>query len=376
MKFSFTDEQQEFRTVVRRFLEDTSPTTEVRRLMQTTEGYDADVWRRLSGELGLTAVHIPEAYGGQGFGIGELAITVEEMGRALLCAPYFASTVLAATAILKAGSEAQKQALLPDIASGRTIAAFAFTEENGRWDAGGVGATATASGGGYRINGVKSFVLDGHTAGLVVVVARQPGSVGSDGLSLFTVRGDAPGLDRRSLEAMDPTRKLARLVFSNVEAELLGAEGQARGPLEQTLDVARICLANEMVGGAERLRQSAIEFANLRYQFGRPISSFQSLKHKAADMLLDVELAKSAAYYAAAAADDGDDDLPAIASLAKAAASDAYMQTAIHTVQIHGGIGFTWDNDTHLWFKRAKSSEAFLGSAAEHRERLMQAWNV
>ena len=376
MKFSFTDEQQEFRTVVRRFLEDTSPTTEVRRLMQTTEGYDADVWRRLSGELGLTAVHIPEAYGGQGFGIGELAITVEEMGRALLCAPYFASTVLAATAILKAGSEAQKQALLPDIASGRTIAAFAFTEENGRWDAGGVGATATASGGGYRINGVKSFVLDGHTAGLVVVVARQPGSVGSDGLSLFTVRGDAPGLDRRSLEAMDPTRKLARLAFSNVEADLLGTEGQARGPLAQTLDIARICLANEMVGGAERLRQSAIEFANLRYQFGRPISSFQSLKHKAADMLLDVELAKSAAYYAAAAADEGDDDLPAIASLAKAAASDAYMQTAIHTVQIHGGIGFTWDNDTHLWFKRAKSSEAFLGSAAEHRERLMQAWNV
>ena len=376
MKFSFTDEQQEFRTVVRRFLEDTSPTTEVRRLMQTAEGYDADVWRRLSGELGLTAVHIPEAYGGQGFGIGELAITVEEMGRALLCAPYFASTVLAATAILKAGSEAQKQALLPDIASGRTIAAFAFTEENGRWDAGGVGATATASGGGYRINGVKSFVLDGHTAGLVVVVARQPGSVGSDGLSLFTVRGDAPGLDRRSLEAMDPTRKLARLAFSNVEADLLGTEGQARGPLAQTLDIARICLTNEMVGGAERLRQSAIEFANLRYQFGRPISSFQSLKHKAADMLLDVELAKSAAYYAAAAADDGDDDLPAIASLAKAAASDAYMQTAIHTVQIHGGIGFTWDNDTHLWFKRAKSSEAFLGSAAEHRERLMQAWNV
>ena len=376
MKFSFTDEQQEFRTVVRRFLEDTSPTTEVRRLMQTTEGYDADVWRRLSGELGLTAVHIPEAYGGQGFGIGELAITVEEMGRALLCAPYFASTVLAATAILKAGSEAQKQALLPDIASGRTIAAFAFTEENGRWDAGGVGATATASGSRYRINGVKSFVLDGHTAGLVVVVARQPGSQGSDGLSLFTVRGDASGLERRCLDAMDPTRKLARLAFSNVEAELLGTEGQARGPLAQTLDIARICLANEMVGGAERLRQSAIEFANLRYQFGRPISSFQSLKHKAADMLLDVELAKSAAYYAAAAADDGDDDLPAVASLAKASASDAYMQTAIHTVQIHGGIGFTWDNDTHLWFKRAKSSEAFLGSAAEHRERLMQAWNV
>ena len=131
-----------------------------------------------------------------------------------------------------------------------------------------------------------------------------------------------------------------------------------------------------MVGGAERLLQQAIAFANLRYQFGRPIASFQSLKHKAADMLLDVEMAKSAAYYAAAAADEGDAELPALASIAKAAASDAYMQTAIHAVQIHGGIGFTWDNDTHLWFKRAKSSEVFLGGAAYHRERLMQTWNV
>jgi alkylation response protein AidB-like acyl-CoA dehydrogenase len=175
---------------------------------------------------------------------------------------------------------------------------------------------------------------------------------------------------------MDQTRKLARLTLSGVEAELLGAEGAASGPLVKTLDVAAICLANEMVGGAERLRESAVEFANMRVQFGRAIASFQSLKHKAADMLLDVELAKSAAYYAAAAADEGDEELPALASLAKAAASEAYMQTAIHTVQIHGGIGFTWDNDTHLWFKRAKSSEVFLGDPAYHRERLMRLWNI
>ena len=175
---------------------------------------------------------------------------------------------------------------------------------------------------------------------------------------------------------MDPTRKLARLSFKDVEASLLGDEGGAAGPLGETLDVAAICLANEMVGGAERLRESAVEYANMRVQFGRAIGSFQSLKHKAADMLLEVELAKSAAYYAAAAADENDEDVSAIASLAKAAAADAYMQTAVHTVQIHGGIGFTWDNDTHLWFKRAKSSEVFLGGAAYHRERLMQEWNV
>lgn len=376
MKFSFSDEQQEFRSVVRRFLEDKSPAKEVRRLMETEAGVDVDVWRQLSRDLGLTAVHIPERYGGQGFGLSELAIAVEEMGRVLLCAPYFSSTVLAATAILKAGDEAQKRALLPDIAAGKTKAAFAFTEDNGRWDAGGTATTAASSGSTYKLDGAKSFVVDGHTADLLVVLARRPGSDGGDGLSLFTVRGEALGLERRLLQSMDPTRKLARLTFSGVEAALLGEAGRASTPLGETLDVAAICLANEMVGGAERLLQQAIEFANLRYQFGRPIASFQSLKHKAADMLLDVELAKSAAYYAAAAADDGDAELPALAAIAKAAASDAYMQTAIHTVQIHGGIGFTWDNDTHLWFKRAKSSEVFLGGAAYHRERLMQIWNV
>jgi alkylation response protein AidB-like acyl-CoA dehydrogenase len=376
MRFSFTDEQREFRSVVRRFLEDKSPTAEVRRLMETDIGHDPEVWRSLTQDLGLTAIHVPEVYGGQGFGISELAITVEEMGRALLCAPYFASTVLATTAILRAGTDAQKRALLPDIAAGQTIAALAFTEENGRWDPGGVAATATRVEEKHRLDGVKSFVLDGHTADVIVVLARRPGSKDADGLSFFTVRGDAAGLQRRHLETMDQTRKLARLTFSGVEAELLGEEGAAVGPLQATLDVAAICLANEMVGGAERLRESAVTFANMRVQFGRPIASFQSLKHKAADMLLDVELAKSAAYYAAAAADEGDDELPALASLAKAAASEAYMQTAIHTVQIHGGIGFTWDNDTHLWFKRAKSSEVFLGGPAYHRERLMQIWKV
>src|SRR5262245_34965105 len=376
MRFSFSDEQQEFRSVLRRFLQDRSPTAEVRRLMATEEGRDAEVWQGLSRDLGLTGIHIPEACGGQGFGISELAIAVEEMGRALLCAPYFASTVLAATAILKAGTDEQKKGRLPGIGTGQTIAVFAFTEENGRWDVGGVATTATRAGGKYRLDGVKSFVLDGHSANLIVVLARRPGTEAADGLSLFVVREDAAGLQRRLLETADQTRKLARLDFTGVEAELLGAEGSAGASLGEILDIAAICLANEMVGGAERLRESAVEFANMRVQFGRPIASFQSLKHKAADMLLDVELAKSAAYYAAAAADEGDEDLPALASLAKVAASEAYMQTAIHTVQIHGGIGFTWDNDTQLWFKRAKSSEVFLGGPAYHRERLMQLWNV
>jgi len=376
MKFNFTDEQVEFRTALRRFLSDTSPTTEVRRLMEMDIGYDADVWRQLSQDLGLTAIHIPEAYGGQGFGVSELAIATEEMGRALLCAPYFASTVLAATAILKAGSEDQKQTLLPGIAAGEIIATLALTEPHGRWQAETVETTAAPSNGAYALNGVKSFVVDGHNADLLVVAARRPGSQGAEGLSLFTVAGEAPGLERVLLKTTDPTRKLAKLTFSNVEATLLGDEGSAAGPLRDTLDIAAICLANEMAGGAERLFEDAINYAKMRVQFGRPIASFQSLKHKAAEMLMEVELAKSGAYYAAAAVDDGDTDVSALASLAKANAADTYMQTAIHAVQIHGGIGFTWENDTHLWYKRAKSSEVFLGGSDYHRERLMQEWNV
>ncbi len=376
MQFSFTSEQEEFRSVLRRFLEEKSPPIVVRRLMETEAGWERESWRELNQLLGLTAVHIPEAYGGQGFGFIELGIVLEEMGRALLCAPYFASTALAATAIMNAGTEAQKRDLLPPIAAGDTVATLAFTEPNGRWDATGVETTATQSGGKFRIDGVKSFVLDGHTAELIVVLARRPGSSGDDGLSFFTVPGDAPGLTRRALKVLDPTRKQARLELHSVEADLLGEEGGGAAPFAKTMMQAAVCLANEMVGGAEKLRQSALDYANLRVQFGRAIGSFQSMKHKQADMLVDVELAKSAAYHAAAAAAEDDADLPALASLAKACASDAYMQTAIHTIQIHGGIGFTWDNDTHLWFKRAKSSEVFLGDPAWHRELMMRAWGV
>ncbi len=376
MKFSFTDEQEQIRTVVRRFLAEQSPTTEIRRLMATDQGWERAAWQRLSGELGLTGVHIPEAYGGQGLGFVELGIVLEEMGRALLCAPYFASVVLAANAILNAGSEDQKRDLLPGIATGETVATLAFTENNGFWDSTGVALTAAPAGGGYRLSGVKSFVLDGHTADLIIVLARAPGSSGDSGLSFFSVRGDAAGLDRQLLKSVDSTRKLARLTFNDVRGELLGELGAAAAPFAATLDQAAVCLANEMVGGADQLRQSALDYAMMRMQFGRPIASFQAIKHKCADMLVEVELAKSAAYYAAEAAAENDPDLPALASLAKACAADAFMQTARETIQLHGGIGFTWDNDTHLWFKRAKSSEVFLGSPTYHRELLMQRWNV
>jgi alkylation response protein AidB-like acyl-CoA dehydrogenase len=374
MKFAFSPEQEEFRANLHRLFAERSPTKEVRRLMETDAGFDREGWRKLNSELGLTAVRIPEAHGGQGFGFGELGIVLEEMGRALVCAPFFSTAVLATGAILNAGKEADKQALLPGIAAGDTIATLAWVEDDGRWDAAGTTLTVTPSTGTFRLDGHKSFVLDGHTADLLVVLARAPGSSGENGLSLFAVDGNAAGLTRRPLKTMDWTRKLARLEFKGVEAKLLGEQGGAAGPMARTLTEAAICLANEMAGVAERLREDALAYSKLRVQFGRQIASFQSMKHKAADMLVDVELAKSAAYYAAAALDEGDNDVEAIAALAKAQASESCLQTAIHAIQIHGGIGFTWDNDTHLWFKRAKSSEVMLGDAHHHRELMMQRW--
>ena len=374
MKFNFSTEQEEFRSNLRRLLAERSPSKEVRRLMETEAGWERDGWRKLNSELGLTALRIPEAYDGQGFGFGELGIVLEEMGRALVCAPYFSTSVLATGAILNAGKEADKQALLPGIAAGDTVATLAWAEDNGRWDAAGTTLTVTPAAGSFRLDGHKSVVLDGHTADLVIVLARAPGTTGENGLSLFTVAGDAKGLTRRALKTMDWTRKLARLEFNGVEARLLGEAEAAAAPFARTMQQAAVLLANEMVGGADRLREDALAYTKMRMQFGRAIASFQTTKNKAADMLVDVELAKSAAYYAAAALDEGDDDMPAIASLAKACAAEAYLQTAIHAVQMHGGIGFTWDNDTHLWFKRAKSSEILFGDANQHRELMMQHW--
>ncbi len=365
MKFSFSSEQDEFRSNLRRYLADQATTKETRRLMDTEAGWERDGWRKLNDALDVTAVRIPEAYGGQGFGFSEQCIVLEEMGRALLCAPFFSSCVLAAGAILNAGTEAEKKALLPGIASGDVIATLASAEDDGSWDGAAAALTAT----GNRLDGHKSFVIDGHTADLIVVLARSP-----SGSSFFTVSGGATGLTRKALKTMDPTRKLARLTFDGVIATPLGEPGAAAAALEKTMMEASVCLANEMVGGAERLREDALAYSMMRMQFGRQIASFQSMKHKQADMLLEVELAKSAAYYAAAALDDGDADVAAMASLAKAAASDTYMQTAVHAVQIHGGIGFTYDNDTHLWFKRAKSSEVLFGDAHYHRELMMKHW--
>jgi alkylation response protein AidB-like acyl-CoA dehydrogenase len=292
------------------------------------------------------------------------------MGRALLCAPYFSSAVLAANAILNAGSEAQKGALLPGIAAGETLATFAIAEPNGRWDASGVELEARRSGTTWTLHGEKSFVLDGCAADLVVVVARARGSEGESGLSFFTLRANADDFTRRPLDALDPTRKLAKLSFNGTRGELLGEAGEGGPALVKTLDQASAALACEMVGGAQKLLEMTVDYAKTRVQFGRPIGSFQAIKHKCADMLLELELARSSAGYAAEAAASAEEELPAVASLAKAQGSDAFLHIAAESIQIHGGLGFTWEQDVHLFFKRAKSSEALLGDPTFHRERL------
>lgn len=372
IQFAFTEEQEQFREAVQRFLKDKSPTTQVRRLMETETGYDPAVWRSLSGDLALPGIHIPEEYGGAGFGMVELCIVTEEVGRALLCAPYFSTAVLAANAILNAGTEAQRKELLPAIANGSRLATLALTELSGDWDPQSIKLKATADNGGYRLDGVKSFVVDGHIARLLVVAAR----VATGEVALFTLDGNAPGVERKLLKSMDPTRKLARIDFKGAHAQLLGSIGEGARAISRTLDQAAIALANEMVGGAQMLFDSTMEFVKMRVQFGREIASFQAIKHRCADLLLEVELAKSAAYYAAQAAAVEDAEWSALASLAKASASEAYLHAGIEAIQMRGGVGFTWDNDTHLWFKRAKSSEIFLGQPGYHRELLMQRWGV
>jgi alkylation response protein AidB-like acyl-CoA dehydrogenase len=367
VKFAFSDEQEELRAAVRRFLEDKSPEAEVRRLMETTEGYDPAVWKQMAEQLELQSLIIPEEYGGLGYTLVELGIVLEEMGRALLCAPYFATVALAANLLLVSGDEEAKKELLPGIADGSTIATVALTEATGRWDEAGVTLEAVSEGGGWALSGVKLYVFDGHIADLTLVAARTPA-----GVSVFAVERGASGFEATPLDTMDQTRKQARLTFDSTPARLIGADGSGWEAISKMLDLAAAALAAEQVGGAQRVLEMAVEYAKVRMQFGRPIGSFQAIKHKCADLLLEVESAKSAAYYAGWAAAEDNSELPAVASLAKAYCSEAYSHAVAENIQIHGGIGFTWEHPAHLYYKRAMSSEVLLGDPAHHRELLAQ----
>jgi alkylation response protein AidB-like acyl-CoA dehydrogenase len=373
--FRFSEEQEELRSMARAFLQETCGPEQIRAAMATPLGYDPAIWTQIATELGWPCVHIPEEFGGLGLGYVDLVVLLEAAGEAVLCAPFFATVALGANAILEVGSEAQKAEYLPPIAEGLKTATLAFSEASGRWDAEAIEATATPDGDDFILEGTKAWVVDGHSADLILVAARAPGSTGEEGLSVFVVTGDAKGVSRKALPTMDQTRRIAEIQLSAVRVSAtacLGVAGAAWPGLRRTLDLAAIALAAEQVGGAQRCLDMSVEYAKVREQFGRPIGSFQAIKHKCADMMVAVESARSALYYAACIADDGSDDLSSNASLAKAWCSESYFTCAGDSIQIHGGVGFTWEYDPHLHFKRARASESWLGNPTYHRERVAQ----
>ncbi|MGD0603407.1 MAG: acyl-CoA dehydrogenase family protein [Streptosporangiaceae bacterium] len=362
MNFLFTDEQLELRAAVRDFLADKSALESVRRLMATAAGYDPAVWKQLSDQLGLTGLAVPEEYGGAGFGYLELGIVLEEMGRALLCAPFLSSVALATEALLRCTDETARKDLLPGLAAGQVIGTLAWLEQPGRWDEAGVRLRARRGSGGWVLDGGKRHVLDGHVADLIMVGARTPAGVG-----LFAVDGAAPGLTRTPVPTLDQTRKQAHLAFAGTPARLIGDEADGGPVLRRVLHTAAILLAAEQAGGAARAVEIAAEYAGMRVQFGRPIGSFQAVKHLCADMLTEAEAARSAAYYGLWALAAAGEEVPLAASVAKVYCSAAYAKIAGDLIQVHGGIGFTWEHPAHLYFKRAKSSEAMFGTPGYHR---------
>jgi alkylation response protein AidB-like acyl-CoA dehydrogenase len=378
VEFSFTDEQQMIRDTAEAFLAEVSSSEAVRAAMATESGFDPALWQRICAEMYWPALHIPEEYGGMGLGYVELVATLEQMGRYLLCSPFFSTVCLGVNALLVAGSEAQKAEYLPQIIEGRT-ATLAYTGSSGRWDAAAVEGICKKEGDDYVLDGSWRYVPDGHSADLLIVAARESGSEGEQGISLFVVPADTAGLEREWLPTMDQTRKQAELRLSGVKvpaANRLGVEGEAWGPLSNILDLARIAVAAEQVGGSQQVLDSTVAYTQERVQFNRSIASYQAVKHKAADMMVKAEAGRSALYYAACIAQDYLEggplasELAEAASVAKAWCSDAYFFNAGCGIQLHGGVGFTWEYDIQLYFKRAKSSETFLGDGAFHRERL------
>lgn len=364
--FALTEEQEMLRQTTRQFLEDRVPATFVREMAESTTGFDSSIWQS-GAELGWHSLAIPEEYGGAGYTFAELSVVLEEMGRSLFPGPFLSTVVMAANAILLGGRDSQKKELLPAIAMGESVMTMALFEGPRGACVEDIAMTAARDGATWVLDGVKQHVLFGHVAGTIITATQTPG-----GLSMFLVPSDTEGLSVEHVETLDATRKQATVTFSGVrltDEDLLGAEGSAGPILEEVLRLASIALALEQVGGAQWCLETSVEHAQTRFQFGRAIGSFQAIKHRLADMMVSVEHAKSTAYHAARVVDDADEMLVA-SPLAKSICSDAYMTAASDTIQILGGTGFTWEHDTHLYFKRAKSTSLMFGGV-HHQRRLL-----
>jgi alkylation response protein AidB-like acyl-CoA dehydrogenase len=372
MDIGFSEEQELLRDAARKFLDAACPTKFVRERMATAEAMTPEFWAQLA-EQGWLGILFSEDDGGIGLGVTDLIVLMEEMGRAVMPGPYLA-TLLGGLAIGRAGSAAQQREYLPKIAAGELKATLAATEPNARWDAAGVTLAARAERGGYTLSGTKLFVPDAHLADILVVAARtRDGSTLEDGISLFVVPKGATALRVTTMPSIDETRKLCEVRFDNVAVPDGARLGELHGGwpvLSHVYDTAAVALSAEMCGGAQRVLDMTVEYAKIRETFGKPIGSYQGVKHKCADMLVEVENARSLTYYAAWAVDGNEADAPLAVSMAKSYASDASRKVSNAGIQLHGGIGMTWEHDLHLYMKRAKASEVGFGDATWHRERV------
>jgi alkylation response protein AidB-like acyl-CoA dehydrogenase len=374
MDFGFSEEQEMLRKSARDFLAKECPMPYVRRMMEDDLGYSTELWRKMA-ELGWMGLVFPEAHGGAGLDMVDLVVVLEEMGRAVLPGPFFSTVLLGGITLLEAGSDEQKARYLKPLAAGDLKATLATLEPSGRWDADGIEAKAIADSSGYLLDGTKLFVPDAHVADVIVVAARADRSSGPEGISLFLVETPKEGVTITPLKTMDQTRKLCEVKLDHVRVgpeALVGKAGAAWAILQRVTDRAKVALCAEMCGGAERVLEMSVEYAKVRVQFDRPIGSFQAIQHKCANMLLLVESAKSATYYAAWAVANDVPEAPLAAAMAKSYTSDAYRVVAGEGIQIHGGIGFTWEHDMHIYFKRAKGSEFTFGDATFNRERVAE----
>ncbi len=375
MSLSWTPEQQEMRSAARRFLEQHSPLSSVRATMTTDGGTDDSLWRQLSQEMGWTGLCIPEEYCGLGLPWMWMVALQEELGRSLACVPFFSSICLAAPLIQALGTEDQKARWLSPLASGDSRATVILGEGRGAWLPEAAPTTWAKEGDEYRLEGGASLVLDGHTADVLLAVARPHSDNEENQLSVFVVESNRDGISIIPQSTMDATRKAAKIHLSGVRVPAfhrLGGDSPATEGLHHSLSLASMALAAEQVGVAERCMEMAVEYAKVRVQFGRPIGSFQAVKHMCADMLLQVESSRSAALAAGYAADESPGEFILLAALAKAWCGEAVFRTAADMLQVHGGIGFTWEHDAHLYFKRARASESLLGDPAFHRERIAE----
>jgi len=352
---------------VRRFVAERWPVAEARRLAASASGYDPGVWKQLAGDLGLVGLAVPEAYGGQGFGMLELSIALDELGRELAGGPFFATACLAVLALQSVATPDEQAELLPALASGERLATLAVLDAPGPAHPDAI--VCRAEGG--RLSGGKRFVVDGQNAGLLLVAARAAESRGGEGIGLFAVDTDADGVRVEPAPGLDLTRKLAHVRLARAPARRLGAPGSAWPALERTLAKAAIALAAEQVGGAERCLELAVAHARERIQFGRPIGSFQAVKHRAVDVLTVLELARSASWWGSwVAAQEDAAELPEAAAVARTLASEAFEKAAYECIHLHGGMGFTWEHDAHLYYRRARADRVLLGEPAALRAEL------